>query len=98
MDAEMAKKKNAKDLGVRNINGLTCHGWNYKKDETVTEIWLEELADFVVLSKSKMQNGNIEMVLTSSSKATPSPELFTIPNNYKVVSQDTRNFMNVSRF
>lgn len=98
MDAEMAKKKNAKDLGVKNINGLSCHGWSYKIGETETEIWLEKMADFVVLSKSRMQNGNIEMVLTSSSKATPSPELFTIPSNYKVVSQDTRNIMNVSRF
>lgn len=87
MNAELAKKRNAKYLGLKTIKGLTCNGWLFKQDGNEAEMWLEKSADFIVLSKSKVQDMTIEMELTSSSTATPAPELFALPSNYRTVSQ-----------
>lgn len=84
--SDIAKTKEAKDLGVKSIHGLTCQGWRYKEQGNETEIWLDKRAGFVVVSKSKIQNLEIEMVLKDLNKAEPKSELFNIPN-YRVIAE-----------
>ena len=40
MNAELAKKRNAKYLGLKTIKGLTCHGWLFTQEGNETEMWL----------------------------------------------------------
>lgn len=74
--------------GVCNIRMISDgNGWLFKQDGNEAEMWLEKSGDFIVLSKSTAQDMTIEMELTSSSTATPAPELFALPSNYRIVSQ-----------
>jgi len=84
--SDRAKQKGADDLGTKTIDGLICQGWHYKENGSETEIWLDSAAGFIVTSKSKIQNMEIEMVLKNVNKTEPRTELFSIPN-YPIVEE-----------
>lgn len=86
MDAETAKKKNAKDLGVKDIDGRSCHGWSYKENGTESEVWVDNNAQILVKSTTKTAGTTTSMQLTKISTTAPAAELFVIPSGYKVMS------------
>ncbi|MFA6208907.1 MAG: DUF4412 domain-containing protein [Candidatus Obscuribacterales bacterium] len=86
MDAETAKKKNAKDLGVKSIDGRSCHGWSYKENGAESEVWVDNNAQVLVKSITKASGTTTTMQLTKISTAAPAAELFVIPSGYKVMS------------
>lgn len=86
MDAETAKKKNAKDLGVKSIDGRSCHGWSYKENGVESEVWVDDSAQILVKSTTKSSGTTTSMQLTKVSTAEPSADLFAIPSGYKVMS------------
>ncbi|CAN5472165.1 hypothetical protein BH11CYA1_BH11CYA1_48090 [soil metagenome] len=86
MDATTAKKKNAKDLGVKVIDGRSCHGWNYKDAGVDSEVWVDDSAQILVKSTTKASGTVTSMQLTKVSTAAPSADLFAIPSGYKVMS------------
>ncbi len=86
MDAETAKKKNAKDLGVKSIDGRSCHGWSYKENGVESEVWVDNSAQVLVKSTTKASGTTTTMQLTKISTAAPAAELFVIPSGYKVMS------------
>lgn len=47
-------------------------------------MWSEKNFSFIVLSKSKVQNKNYEMVLTKSSKEAPPSDLFELPSGMQM--------------
>lgn len=86
MDADTAKKKNAKDLGVKIIDGRSCHGWSYKENGVESEVWVDNSAQVLVKSITKASGTTTTMQLTKISTAAPAAELFAIPSGYKVTS------------
>ena len=86
MDTSTAKKKNAKDLGVKTIDGRSCHGWSYKENNVESEVWVDDNAQLLVKSTTKASGTVTSMQLTKASSAAPSADLFAIPSGYKVMS------------
>jgi len=50
-DADSAKKAHAKDLGSKVMNGHPCHGYEVKKDDTVTQTWVGDDIHYLVHSE-----------------------------------------------
>lgn len=78
------KRKGGKYLGTKLIGGLQCQGWRFETPGSESEMWSEKNFSFIVLSKSKVQNKNYEMVLTKSSKEAPPSDLFELPSGMQM--------------
>lgn len=82
-DAESAKKVHAKDLGSKVMNGHPCHGYEVKKDDTVTQTWVGD--DIHYLVHSEVTSPKLKSVTNLKSYSTKAPEatFFDIPAGYK---------------
>lgn len=86
MNADMAKKKKATDLGIKDVLGHKCHGWKYNEAGTDMEMWMDEGAGIMVRSITKASGYSTELNLKTYNATAPNPALFAIPSNYKVVN------------
>lgn len=83
-DEASAKKRNAKSLGVKEISGRKCKGWEYTVPGGQATVWVDESVGCVVSSLTKTPQGMVSMILKDFSPKAPPPEAFTIPTGYKV--------------
>lgn len=83
--SEVARQKNARNLGVKTIDGLICQGWSYKQDGLAADVWVEKDKYFLVKSDSRSPGLISSLELTSFSEAAPPESLFAIPSNYQII-------------
>jgi hypothetical protein len=82
-DAESALKAHAKDLGAKVVNGHPCHGYEIKKDDTVTQTWVGDDIHYLVHSETTSPKLKSVTDLKSYSAKAPDATLFDIPPGYK---------------
>ncbi len=88
-DAESAKQYNAKSLGTKVIDGHPCQGWQATTQGMTSESWIGNDINNLVYSVSSGPQGQSTMKLKQFSSAKPSPSLFTVPPDYKVMAIPT---------
>jgi hypothetical protein len=80
IDETELKKTAAKPLGVKLIDGHSCHGYEARtKYDEAYKVWLGDDIHFLV--RAELAGGKI-ITLKSWSTAIPSPDLFKIPAGY----------------
>ena len=84
---ELAKKKNAEDLGFKEVLGHNCHGWKLKLPNGVSEHWVDEKAGILVHSRTQAGNYITENNLKSVNMNQPKADLFVVPAGYKPMNQ-----------
>jgi len=84
-DEASAKKANAKSLGVKIMDGHSCHGYETKDGDIVTQSWIGVDTHYMVHSEINTPNGKIVMALKSWSKGVPKADLFQVPSDYKLM-------------
>jgi hypothetical protein len=87
IDAAQAKKRDAKSLGEKLVDGHICQGWSYKTGDRMTEVWIDKQTQAMV--KSIVTSGGIalEFDLKSLKATEPDSSNFVVPKSgYKVVS------------
>jgi len=85
-DAQSAKQSNAKSLGTKVIDGHPCQGWQASVQGNTSESWIGTDINNLVYSVSSGPQGQSTMKLKQFSASAPSPSLFTVPSDYKVMS------------
>lgn len=86
-DAESAKKANAKDLGIKVVNGHPSHGWEYTSSGGKVQTWIGEDTHCLVKSETTTSSGKMTMDLKTYNGATPAEAMFKVPSTgYKVMS------------
>lgn len=85
-DEASARKHNAKSLGVKEIAGRKCKGWQYKVSGAESTVWVDESVGCVVSSIQKTPQGTVSMLMKEFSPTAPPADAFSIPPGYKVMS------------
>jgi hypothetical protein len=85
-DAESAKKANAKDLGIKVVNGHPSHGWEYTTDGGKVQTWVGEDTHCLVKSETTTAQGKMTMDLKTYNGTKPADDLFKVPTTgYKTM-------------
>lgn len=85
-DEASARKHKAKSLGVKEIAGRKCKGWQYSVSGAESTVWVDESVGCVVSSVQKTPQGTISMLMKEFSPTPPPADAFSIPPGYKVMS------------
>jgi hypothetical protein len=88
-DTESAKKVNAKDLGIKVVNGHPSHGWEYTTEGGKVQTWVGEDTHCLVKSETTTSQGKISMDLKTYNAAAPGADMFQVPAGYKTMNIPT---------
>ena len=88
-DPDMARKKNAKNLGVKVVEGHPAQGWLYTADGGTTEVWVGNDINQFVKSTTKSPSGNVTTTLKTFAARGPAPDVFAMPSGYQVMDTST---------
>lgn len=82
------KKKKAKSLGTKVVNGHPSHGWEYTQDGTTSQTWVGDDCKIMTQSTTESKYGKTTMNLKKLGPAPAATEFSAaIPAGYKVMSQ-----------
>lgn len=85
-DAASAKKANAKDLGIKVVNGHPSHGWEYTTDGGKVQTWIGEDTHCLVKSETTTPQGKMTMDIKTYSGSAPGDDAFKVPAGYKTMT------------
>ncbi|MFN2454092.1 MAG: ankyrin repeat domain-containing protein [Pyrinomonadaceae bacterium] len=71
----------------RQIEGLTCHGYQEKSENVLVETWYSDELKEVLLKKHISENAEITLELFDIRRVEPDSNLFIIPSNYRITSE-----------
>jgi uncharacterized protein len=75
------------DLGVRELEGLVCHGHRDRLNDAVVEFWYSDELMEVVLEKRTTQDEDTTLRLFDIRRVEPDSELFKIPADYSPMKE-----------
>lgn len=83
-DEQNAKKRGARSLGTKAIDGHRCHGWELVTPISATQTWIGDDTKYMVHWESKTKNVSMVMALKKWSQESPASSEFLIPSDYQI--------------
>ncbi|MCW5821637.1 MAG: DUF2092 domain-containing protein [Cyanobacteria bacterium TGS_CYA1] len=82
------KKKKAKSLGTKVVNGHPSHGWEYSQDGTTSQTWIGDDCKLMTQSTTDSKYGKTTMNLKKIGPAPAATEFSAaVPAGYKLMTQ-----------
>jgi len=84
--AEESVKRDGTPIGTKVIDGHPCHGYQRRQGLFTSDIWIGDDTHYMVHSDTYFQKDKSTFALRDWSDDPPSPDLFQIPPNFKVIN------------
>jgi len=84
--AEESVKLDGTPIGTKVIDGHPCHGYTRRQGQFTSEIWIGDDTHYMVHADTFFQNDKSSFTLRAWSDDPPSPDLFQIPADYKLIN------------
>lgn len=75
----------------RQIEGLTCHGYQEKLENALIETWYSDELKEVLLKKQISEHAEITLEMFDIRRVEPDNSLFVVPSNYRITSEANKH-------
>jgi hypothetical protein len=84
--SEESVKHDGTPIGEKVVYGHPCHGYQRRQGQFTSDIWIGDDTHYMVRADTYFQQDRSIFSLRDWSDEPPSPELFQIPQNYRVIN------------